>query len=353
MESTTTPNTDRALETTTPPPTAFPADGTMRAIVQDSYGPSEVLHLRETERPTIEVDEVLVKVHAAGMDRGTWHVMAGKPYLMRVMGFGFRGPKNRVSGLDVAGTVVAIGSGVTRFRPGDEVFGISRGSFAEYAAVREDKLAHKPPSLSFEQAAVVPVSGGTAIQGLRDSGHIEAGQKVLIIGASGGVGTYAVQLAKAFGAEVTGVASTAKVDLVRSIGADHVIDYTSEDYLDGSQRYDLILDIGGNNSLSRLRRALTPTGTLVIVGGEEGGSLTGGFGRQLRALVVSMFVGQRLTMLASKERHTDLEDLSPYLENGQVIPIIDRTYPLAEVRQAMRHLEAGQARGKIAITVTS
>jgi NADPH:quinone reductase-like Zn-dependent oxidoreductase len=277
--------------------------------------------------------------------------MAGKPYLMRIMGFGFRRPKNRVPGLDVSGTVVAVGTEVTRFNPGDEVFGMSRGAFAEYAAVLEDKLAPKPANLSFEQAAVVPISAGTAIQGLRDSGHLEAGQAVLVIGASGGVGTYAVQLAKTFGAEVTGVSSPAKVDLVRSIGADHALAYTRDDYLDGSKTYDLILDIGGNNSLFRLRRALTPKGTLVIVGGEEGGSLTGGFGRQLRALVVSMFVSQRLTMLASKERHTDLEALRPFLENGQVTPVIDRTYTLAEVPAAMKHLEAGLARGKIAITI--
>ena len=323
----------------------------MRAIVQDAYGSSDVLRLADIDQPEIAGNEVLVKVAAAGMDRGTWHSMAGKPYLMRVIGFGFRRPKNRVPGLDVAGTVVTVGSEVTRFEPGDEVFGMSRGSFAEFAAVREDKLAHKPASLGFEQAAVVPISAGTALQGLRDSGNIEPGQKVLIVGASGGVGTYAVQLAKVFGAEVTGVSSTAKLDLVRSIGADHVIDYTSEDYLDGSHRYDLILDIGGNNSLSRLRRALTPKGTLVIVGGEEGGNLIGGFDRQLRALALSLLVGQKLTMLASKERHTDLEALTPLLENGQVTPVIDRTYPLAEVPAAMGHLEAGQARGKIAITI--
>jgi NADPH:quinone reductase-like Zn-dependent oxidoreductase len=323
----------------------------MKAIVQDAYGSSDVLHQGEIDQPDIAVNEVLVKVVAAGMDRGTWHSMAGKPYLMRVMGFGFRRPKNRVPGLDVAGTVAAVGSEVTRFQPGDEVFGMSRGSFAEYAPAREDKLAHKPANLSFEQAAVVPISGGTALQGLRDAGHIEAGQKVLIIGASGGVGTYAVQLAKALGTEVTGVCSTSKVDLVGSIGADHVIDYTREDYLDGTHSYDLILDIGGNNSLSRLRRALTPKGTLVIVGGEEGGNLIGGFDRQLRALVVSMFVSQRLTMLASKERHTDLEALTPFIEKGQVVPVIDRTYSLDDVRDAMRHLEAGQARGKLAIMI--
>src|SRR5436309_5936401 len=234
----------------------------MRAIVQAAYGEVDVLRLEDIDRPDIAANEVLVKVRAAGMDRGTWHSMTGQPYLMRVMGFGFRRPKNRVAGLDVAGTVVAVGSDVTRFQVGDEVFGISRGSFAEYAPVREDKLARKPAGLSFEQAAVVPISGGTAIQGLR-AGRIEVGQKVLIIGSSGGVGTYAVQLAKALGAEVTGVCSTAKVDLVRSIGADHVIDYTKENFADGVKHYDLILDIGGNSPLSRLRRALAPKGTLV------------------------------------------------------------------------------------------
>jgi NADPH:quinone reductase-like Zn-dependent oxidoreductase len=322
----------------------------MRAIVQEAYGSAEVLHLAEIDRPEISGNEVLVEVAAAGMDRGTWHLMSGKPYLMRI-GFGFRRPRNRVPGLDVAGTVVAVGSEVTRFQPGDEVFGMSRGSFAEYAAAREDKLAHKPANLGFEQAAVVPISGGTALQALRDSGRIEAGQEVLLIGASGGVGTFAVQLAKAYGAEVTGVSSTGKVDLVRSIGADHVIDYTREDYLDGAIKYDLILDIGGNNRLSRLRRALRPKGTLVFVGGEEGGNVTGGLGRQIRALALSMFTGQRLTMLVSKERHTDLEALRPFLENGQVTPAIDRTYALAGVRDAIGHLEAGHVGGKIAITI--
>ncbi|MEX0755027.1 MAG: NAD(P)-dependent alcohol dehydrogenase [Actinomycetota bacterium] len=324
---------------------------TMRAIVQDAYGPAGVLRLAEIDTPDIAANEVLLKVRAAGMDRGTWHSMTGQPYLMRIMGFGFRRPKNPVLGLDVAGTVVAVGSEVTGFQAGDEVFGISRGSFAEYAAAREDKLAHKPAGLSFEQAAVVPISGGTAIQGLRDAGHIEAGQNVLIIGASGGVGTYAVQLAKALGAEVTGVCSTSKLDLVRSIGADHVINYTREDFADGDHRYDLILDIGGNSRLSRLRRALTPKGTLVIVGGEEGGKWTGGFGRQIRALVLSLFVGQRLTMLASKEHRTHTEAVSRFIEAGQVAPIINRTYPLAEVPDAMRHLEAGHVGGKIAITI--
>jgi NADPH:quinone reductase-like Zn-dependent oxidoreductase len=331
--------------------TPIPRGDKMRAIVQDAYGSSDVLRLTEIDRPEIAANEVLVDVAVAGLDRGTWHLMAGKPHLMRIIGFGFRRPKNRVPGLDVAGTVVAVGSEVTRFEPGDEVFGMSRGAFAEYAAVREDKLAHKPANLSFEQAAVVPISGGTAIQALRDAGRVQAGQKVLIIGASGGVGTYAVQLARAFGAEVTGVSRSAKVELVRSIGAHHVLDYTRDDYLDGSKKYDLILDIGGNNGLSRLRRALAPHGTLVLVGGEEGGSLTGGFGRQIRAIVLTRFVGQRLTMLVSKERSTDLEALRPYLEGGQVTPVVDRTFSLSEVPEAMRHLEAGMARGKIAITV--
>jgi NADPH:quinone reductase-like Zn-dependent oxidoreductase len=324
---------------------------TMKAIVQDRYGPPDVLRLAEIDRPDIEANEVLVKTRAAGMDRGTWHVLTGQPYLIRIMGFGFRAPKNRVPGLDVAGTVVAIGSDVTRFQAGDEVFGMSRGSFAEYAAAREDKLARKPTNLSFELAAVVPISGGTAIQALRDAGHVEAGQKVLIIGASGGVGTYAVQLAKAFGAEVTGVCSTEKVDLVRSLGADHVIDYRRDDFAHGSERYDLILDIGGNSRLSRLRGALAPKGALVIVGGEAGGKWTGGFGRQIRALALSPFVSQRLTMLASKERSTDLDALRPYIEAGQVVPTVDRAYPLAEVPDAVRRLAAGQVRGKIVITI--
>lgn len=327
------------------------AASTMRAIVQDRYGSTDVFVLAQVARPEIADNEVLVHVEAAGLDRGTWHMMAGRPYLLRLLGFGFRRPKNRVPGLDVAGTVIAVGSSVTRFSPGDEVFGISRGSFAEYAAVLEDKLARKPANLTFEQAAVVPISAGTALQALTEAGGVEQGQQVLIIGASGGVGSYAVQLAKAFGAEVTGVCSTAKLDLVRSLGADHVVDYTRQDFAGGTSRYDLVLDIGGNSSLSRLRSALTPTGTLVIVGGEEGGKWTGGFGRSLRAPLLSPFVRQRLTMLASKERAGDLERLSPLIEAGKVVPSIDRTYPLDRVAEAMRHLEAGDVRGKVAITV--
>jgi NADPH:quinone reductase-like Zn-dependent oxidoreductase len=320
----------------------------MRAIVQDVYGSADRLRLSEIEKPTIEADEVLVQVQAAGVDRGTCHLMRGEPYLMRILGFGFRGPKNRVPGLDVAGTVVRVGADVTRFRVGDEVFGISRGSFAEYAAAREDKLASKSVRLSFEQAAVIAVSGLAALQGLR-AGRIEAGQRVLIIGASGGVGTYAVQLAKAFGAKVTGVASTAKVELVRSIGADQVIDYTREDFADGRQQYDLIIDIGGNSPLSRLRRALTSRGTLVITGGE--GAKWTGVGRQIRALMLSPLVRQRLTMYISTHRRADLETLRQHVEAGHVTPTVGRTYTLAQVPEAIRHLESGRAEGKIAITV--
>jgi len=322
----------------------------MRAIVQDTYGDADVWRAAQIAQPEIAEREVLVKVHAAGLDRGTWHLMTGLPYLGR-LAFGFRRPKKPVPGLDLAGTVVSIGSSVTRFEVGDPVFGIGRGSFAEYAAAREDKLARKPANLTFEQAAVVPVSGLTAIQSLRDAGRVEAGQRVLIIGASGGVGTYAVQLAKAFGADATGVCSTSKTDLVRSLGADHVIDYTRDDFADGTQRYDLVLDIGGNSPLSRLRRALTPRGTLVIVGGEGGGKLTGGIDRQLRALALSLFVRQRLTMVVSKEHYADLERLTELIEAGAVTPSIDRTYPLEQAADAMRHLDAGRARGKVAITI--
>jgi NADPH:quinone reductase-like Zn-dependent oxidoreductase len=323
----------------------------MRAIVQDAYGSTEVLRLAEIAVPSPEPNEVLVQVRAAGLDRGTWHMMTGLPYMLRVIGFGFRRPKNRVPGLDMAGTVVAIGSEVTRFAVGDEVLGISRGSFAEFAVVLEDKLVSKPANLGFEAAAVVAISAGTAIQGLVDVGHVEAGQKVLIVGASGGVGTYAVQIAKAFGTEVTGVCSTSKVDLVRSIGADHVLDYTRDDFADGSEHYDLILDIGGNNRLSRLRRALTPKGTLAIVGGEGGGKVLGGFDRQLRAVAWSPFVSQRLAMVASKEDHVPLEQVTELIDAGSLVPVVDRTYPLEEVAEAMRLLEAREIRGKVAITI--
>lgn len=323
---------------------------TMRAITQDRYGSAEVLRPARLPIPVIEDDEVLVRVHAAGVDRGTWHLMAGKPYLMRVMGFGFRGPKNTVPGLDVAGTVVSVGSSVTRFAVGDEVLGISSGAFAEYAPAKESKVILKPAGLSFEQAAAVPVSGLTAYQALHGAGRLVSGQKVLVVGASGGVGSYAVQFAKAQGAEVTGVSSTSKVDLVRSLGADHVIDYTQEDFFERPERYDLILDIGGNTSRRRLRRALTPTGTIVFVGGEDGGSLTG-MGRQLRAAALSPFVRQRYALLVAKEYYSDLERICALIETGEVVPSVERTYPLADVPVAVAALAAGGVRGKVVITL--
>jgi len=328
-----------------------PRQQRMQAIVQDEYGSADVLRVGEIDRPSIGAGEVLIRVRAAGLDRGTWHFMAGTPYLFRLMGPGLRKPKNPVLGLDVAGTVVAVGADVTRLGVGDEVFGIGKGSFAEYASAREDKLVRKPANLTFDQAAVVAVSGLTALQSLLDVGRLKAGQHVLIVGASGGVGTYAVQIAKASGAKVTGVCSTAKVDLVRSIGADHVIDYTRDDFADGRQRYDLILDIGGNSPLSRLRRALTPTGTLVLVGGEHGDRWTGGMSRQLRAVALSPFVRQRLTMKIPKEHHTDMQRLADLIEAGKLTPTIDKTYPLHQAPEAMRHLEAGRARGKLVIAV--
>jgi NADPH:quinone reductase-like Zn-dependent oxidoreductase len=323
----------------------------MQAIVQDTYGVADVWRAEEIGRPAIGDGEVLVRVRAAGLDRGTWHLMAGQPYLMRLMGFGLRAPKNRVPGLDVAGTIVAAGAAVTRFGVSDKVFGISQGSFADYACARADKLTRKPENLTFDQAAAVAVSGLTALQGLRDAGCLQPGQHVLITGASGGVGTFAVQIAKALGAQVTGVCSTAKTGLVTSIGADHVLDYTHDDFADGSERYDLILDIAGNAPLARLRRALTPAGTLVIVGGEDGGRWTG-MGRQLRALALSPFVRQRLTTFVSRHRLADLETLARLIEAGQLAPVIGKTYPLHQAPDAMRDLLAGHARGKLVITVT-
>jgi NADPH:quinone reductase-like Zn-dependent oxidoreductase len=323
----------------------------MKASVRDKYGPPEVLELRDIDKPEIADEEVLVGVHAAGVDRGVWHIMTGLPYPIRLAGYGFRAPKNPIIGSDVAGVVEAVGKDVTRFQPGDEVFGTGKGSYAEYVCAREDKLAPKPASLTFEQAAVVAISGLTALQGLRDHGRVEPEQRVLIIGASGGVGTYAVQIAKAFGAEVTGVCSTTKVDIVRSIGADHVIDYTRVDFAEGEPRYDLILDIGGNSSLARLRRALTPKGTLVIVGGETDGRWLGGTDRQLRAMMLSPFVGQKLGTFINKENHEDMIVLKGLVESGKVTPVIDRTYPLSDVPEAIRYLEEGHAQGKVVITV--
>jgi NADPH:quinone reductase-like Zn-dependent oxidoreductase len=323
----------------------------MQAIVQDHYGEADVLRLEDIEVPEIGDDEVLVRVRAAGVDRGVWHLMAGVPYPIRLAGYGVRAPKNRVRGREVAGVVEAVGAGVTTPAAGESVFGVAEGSFAEYARAAENKIARMPANLTFEQAAVSTISALTALQGVRDHGRIEAGQSVLVIGASGGVGTFAVQIAKTFGAEVTGVCSTSKVDLVRSIGADHVIDYTRGDITDGTQRYDAILDIAGNRPLKQLRRALTPHGTLVIIGGETGGRWLGGIDRQLRAIVLSWFVGQKLGAFVSSENAKDLRALTELLEAGTVTPVIDKTYPLRETADAIQYMQDGGARGKIAIRI--
>jgi NADPH:quinone reductase-like Zn-dependent oxidoreductase len=322
----------------------------MKAIVQDVYGSPDVLQLREIEKPAIGGDEVLVRVSAAGVDQGVWHLMAGRPYLVRVAGVGLRAPKNPIRGLDVAGVAEAVGEQVTRLRPGDEVFGVCRGSFAEYACAPAHRLVLKPANISSVQAAAVPVSGCTALQAVRDRAKVQSGQRVLVIGAGGGVGTLAVQLAKLFGAAVTGVCSTSKVELVRSIGADRVVDYTREDFA-GGDRYDAILDTAGNRSLSRLRRALTPNGTLVIVGGEGGGRWLGGFDRQLRAQVLSVFGHHKMGTWISTQPRGDLEALRELLEAGKVTPVVDRTFPLSEVADAIRYLRDGRARGKVVIAV--
>lgn len=320
----------------------------MRAIVRETYGGLGVLRLDWVPRPVAKDDEVLVRVRAAGVDRGVWHMMTGLPYLGR-LAFGIRRPKDRVLGLDLAGTVEAVGPDVTRFAVGDAVYGSGRGSYAEYALTAETKLAEKPQALSFEQAAAVPVSAVTALQGLR-AGKIREGQKVLVSGASGGVGSYAVQLAKAYGAQVTGVCSTGKTGFVRTLGADQVIDYTREDFADGGP-YDLILDIGGNPSISRLRRALTPTGTAVITGGEGGGKLAGGLHRQLGALALSPFIGQRLTTFLGLVRTAELKDLAPLLDSGSIAPALNRTFKLDEAKEALRYLEDGHVSGKVVLTI--
>jgi NADPH:quinone reductase-like Zn-dependent oxidoreductase len=324
----------------------------MKAIVQERYGTADVLEFRDIEEPAMGDDDVLVRVRAAGCGPDVWHFMAGMPYIARAS-IGLRGPKVPVRGWDVAGTVEAVGSNVTRFAPGDEVMGTAeQGSFAELASTPADKLVAKPASLTFEEAAALPVSGVTALRAVRDEGRVRAGQRVLVIGASGGVGSLAVQIAKGFGATVSGVCSTGKTDLVRSLGADEVIDYTREDFTDGSRRWDLIVDTAGRRSLSTLRRALTEKGTLVIVGGDGGGRWTGGFFRgMLRAPLVSLFVGQRLRGLATKIEQDDLVTLTQLVEAGTLAPIIDRTYPLIEAPDAITYLAQGHAAGKIAVTV--
>jgi NADPH:quinone reductase-like Zn-dependent oxidoreductase len=325
---------------------------TMPAIVQDRYGtaPEDVLRLEQVAIPAIRDDEVLVRVRAAGVDRGVWHLMAGLPYLARAIGFGLRAPKIQTPGMDVAGTVEAVGKAVTDLAPGDEVFGTAKATYAGYAAAKSSRLAPKPSNLTFEQAAVVPVSATTALQAVRKAG-VKRGDRVLVVGASGGVGSYAVQIAKAYGAEVTGVASTAKLDFVRAIGADHVIDYTRDDFADGQHRYDAIIDIGGNRRIGRLRRALGPKGKLVLTGGEDGGRWLGGIERNLRAQLLSPFVAQKLGAFVARQRRDDLAVLSELLQTGAITPPVDRTYPLGEAAAAIRHMVDGHARGKVVLTV--
>ncbi len=320
----------------------------MKAIVQDHYGSQETLKLADVKRPEIGDDEVLVRVHAASIHVGDWILMSGVPYLMR-LATGLRKPKNRVPGTDVAGTVEAVGKDVRRLRAGDEVFGWCAGAFAEYARASEDHFVKKPADLTFEQAAAVGVSATTALQLLRDEGKIQPGQRVLINGASGGVGTFAVQIAKSFGADVTGVCSTKNVDMVRSIGADHVIDYTREDFTKGGPRYDLILDNVGNHSLAKTRRALTPNGTLLPNGGGHSG---GKLGRVIRASIVSTLVRQQGRPSVKTQNAADLEILKALVEAGTVTPVIDRTYPLRETPAAIGHVATGHARGTVVISVS-
>jgi len=324
----------------------------MRAIVQDAYGSAQVLQLRDIDKPAIAEHEVLVRVRGAGVNPADWAIMSGLPYIARPV-YGLRKPKIGVRGTDVAGTVEAVGSGVTRFQPGDEVFGWCEGSYAEYAAVAQDALAAKPANLTFEQAAAVPMAGPVALQALRDRGKVGAGQHLLINGASGGIGTFAVQIAKALGAEVTGVCSTRNVDMVRSIGADHVIDYTRDDFTKSGQQYDFILDNVSNHSLTDLRRALTRTGMLVPNGGNFGNRWMASGGRIIRGVVLFRFGGQSLGNFLVSMNHADLIVLKELIEAGKVTPVMDRTYPLSEAARALGHVGEGHARGKVAITVPS
>jgi NADPH:quinone reductase-like Zn-dependent oxidoreductase len=321
----------------------------MKAIVHSRYGPPDALELKDIDTPTVTDDEVLVQVQAAAVGKGDWLTVQGLPYVAR-MRYGLPRPKHPVPGFDVAGHIEAAGSKVTQLQPGDAVFGWCDGSFAEYAAVPERQLARKPANLTFEQAAAVPISGFAALQALRDTGGVKPGQTVVIIGASGGVGSFAVQLAKAFGAEVTGVSSTNSLEMVRSIGADHVVDYTQQDFTRTGQRYDLILEMAGNRALADLRRALTPKGTLVLVGG-SGGRWFMGTGRTVRAVLVSPLVGQRLRSFFSKPRGADLVVLQELIEAGKLTPVIDRTFPLNETPEAIRHVGEHSTQGKTVITM--
>jgi NADPH:quinone reductase-like Zn-dependent oxidoreductase len=321
----------------------------MKAIVQDQYGSADVLKLEDIEKPAVGKGQVILRVGAASVFIGDWHMMTGTPYAIRLVS-GLRAPKQRIPGQDLAGTVEAVGDGVTGFRAGDEVFGAGAGAFAEYATARPDRLAPKPTNLSFEEAATVPTTGCTALQGLRDVGMVRAEQRVLVIGAAGGVGSFAVQIGKAFGAHVTGVCSTSKVDLVRSIGADDVIDYTREDIAEGTRRYDVIFDTAGNREVSDLRQILTPKGTLVLAGGEGGGRWLG-MGRVMKAKAISPFVGQRMTNFLGRVKTEDLLVLKDLIEAGKVNPVIGAKYPLSDVPEAIGELGTGHGRGKVVISL--
>ncbi|WP_307844564.1 NAD(P)-dependent alcohol dehydrogenase [Actinotalea solisilvae] len=324
---------------------------TMTAVVQDRYGEAaEVLRVAEVPIPVIGDRDVLVRVEAAGVDRGVWHLVGGTPRLVR-LAVGLRAPRQKVPGMDVAGGVEVVGAAVTRFRVGDEVYGAGSGTFAEHARVPEASLALRPAGLTAVQAAAVPISGCTALEAVRDRARVRAGDRVLVLGASGGVGSYAVQVAAALGAEVTGTASTAKVDMVRALGVDHVVDHSTSDPLAEAGSYDVIIDTGGARSLRSLRRAMTPTGRLVIVGGETDGWLLGGLDRQLRASVLSLVVRQSLVMFVNAVRAADLEALTALVEAGSLVPAVDRTYPLAEAAAAIRDLSEGRVRGKAVVTV--
>jgi NADPH:quinone reductase-like Zn-dependent oxidoreductase len=328
----------------------------MKAIVQDEYGSSDVLKLQDIDEPVPSGDEVLVQVHAASVNPYDWHLVTGDPYIARLvgrsLGFGLRKPLDRIRGWDLAGTVASIGADVTKLQPGDEVFGWCEhdGTFAEYVSVSPDALVPKPANITFAQAAAVPLAGFTALQALRQWGRVQPGQSVLINGASGGVGTFAVQIGHAFGAELTGVCSTKNLDTVRALGADHVIDYTKNDFTKGGERYDLIIDSAVSHSLSGCRGALVPNGTYVCFGNSDG-SWVGGFGREIRIKVLARLVSQRLLSIVSMPTHEDLVVLQELIESGQVTPVIDRTYPLAETPAAIDYLAEGHARGKVVVTV--
>lgn len=334
-------------------PTGTGARTDMRAVVQHRYGSADVLEVGEIERPAIAADQVLIEVVAAGLDRGVWHLMTGLPYLVRLAGYGLRRPKQPVPGADVAGRVVEVGADVTRFVPGDEVMGIASGAFAEFAAADEDQLVLKPATVGFEVAAAASISGITALQAVTEVASVQPGDRVLVVGASGGVGSFAVQIATALGAEVTGVASTAKLELVRSLGAVEVLDHTRHAITELDGRFDVIIDTGGRNRLGHLRRVLAPAGTLVIVGGEDGGRVTGGIGRQLRAAIWSPFLRQRLAFFISEESRRFIEPLAGYLADGAVVSAIGQRFALDEVPEAIRQMEAGELSGKAVITVRS